>query len=158
MAYSGKTPEERFWIKVDKKGLDDCWNWLGGLQSKGYGAFRIDWRRQGSAHKIAWEFINGAVPTGSLVLHKCDNKLCVNPNHLYIGSQKDNMRDRAERQPVHPMLLGAGKAKLSSADVTAIRNIKNKSQDEIAKTFGVSQGTISHVLRSAYLSSDGMYI
>ena len=83
---------KRFWENVDKGNLDDCWNWIGSVSSRGYGRF------DGTvAHRISWMIHNGYIPDDKLCLHKCDNPLCVNPNHLYIGTQSDNMYDRTIR-------------------------------------------------------------
>ncbi len=86
---------DRFWKFVDKKSNDDCWNWTGGKMGNGYGSLRVS-NKQGShvyAHRLSWELHNGPIPKGMQVLHHCDNPSCVNPNHLFIGTASDNMRD-----------------------------------------------------------------
>jgi len=91
-----KSFSDRFWDKVDKQS-NGCWEWLGGT-NKGYGAVS----HEGSmklAHRVAWRLLNGGIPSGVLVLHKCDNRRCVNPEHLYLGSYSDNNLDRAVRNP-----------------------------------------------------------
>jgi hypothetical protein len=88
----------RFWAKVQKGSSEECWPWVGGTQVSGYGQFWFEGR-----YWIATEFmllLQGELRQGGLfILHKCDNKSCVNPKHLYWGTQADNMRDRAERHP-----------------------------------------------------------
>lgn len=87
----GWTPEQRFWAKVDKSG--DCWNWTAArYHVNGYGCFGLNGKIQG-AHRVAWQFIRGPIPRGMWVLHRCDNRLCVRPEHLFLGTHQDNMND-----------------------------------------------------------------
>lgn len=87
--------EKRFWEKVDKR-AHGCWQWTAGKFAQGYGAFQLNGCAQ-RAHRIVWELTHGAIPRGKDVLHTCDNPSCVNPEHLYLGTDKENGRDRAVR-------------------------------------------------------------
>ncbi len=85
---------DRFWKKVDKTA--NCWLWTASLASKGYGAFGMNGRWV-FAHRYSWVLKNGAIPEGLLVLHSCDTPACVNPDHLFLGTGSDNMKDMARK-------------------------------------------------------------
>lgn len=84
---------ERFWSKVDKQGSTECWPWTASVvKNLGYGQFGMGGTMMRS-HRVAWELSNGPIPAGMFVLHKCDNPPCCNPQHLFLGTQTDNMQD-----------------------------------------------------------------
>lgn len=144
--------EDRFWEKAEPIPLAGCWVWTGTLSNNGYGTFRIGsltdgTRRNISAHRYAAELCYGAIPAGMQALHHCDNKLCVNPEHLYVGSHSDNMRDAVKRGRTGGVSLPGEKnpnAKLSAQQVLRIR-ASEKSQSELAQEFGVSSTQISWI-------------
>lgn len=86
----------RFWSKVDIKGPDDCWEWQASMYPNGYGQFRLS-KQEGYAHRSAWTLINGEIPKGMYICHKCDNRACCNVNHLFLGTHKDNMQDCSKK-------------------------------------------------------------
>lgn len=90
----------RFMTKIDDSNGTGCWEWTGSIYSSGYGQFyygEINGKeKQGKAHKAAWILLRGPVAEGMQVLHKCHNRRCCNPNHLYLGTHMDNMKDREE--------------------------------------------------------------
>lgn len=95
------TPEDRFWKYTDKQAPDKCWEWQGTLRS-GYGRLKISGKHI-SCHRLSWQIHNGAIPPGMHVLHNCFNKQCVNPNHLRLGSHKENLNDWDFTGDRHPL-------------------------------------------------------
>lgn len=85
--------EARFWSKVSKS--EGCWEWTAALRS-GYGVFYADGRLH-RAHRVSWEIANGPIAEGLLVCHRCDNRRCVRPDHLFLGTSTDNNRDMTEK-------------------------------------------------------------
>lgn len=135
-------PEEiRFWSKVAKKGDDDCWNWTGG-KTRGYGAFNPNGKRV-IAHRAAWFYIHGEIASGFLVCHKCDNPSCCNPNHLFLGTQLDNMTDMTSKGRGN---IGErhGNSKLTDIQAGEIKQLKPrphvKGNGDLAKSLAKKYG------------------
>ena len=146
MGAKNGTLEERFWLKVDRKGADDCWPWLGYLHH-GYG--RISSGRFGepvlTASRVSWGLHNGAIPPGLHVLHTCDNRACVNPAHLWLGTNDDNIADMLrKRRNARGERMGS--AKLRPEQVIAIRQSSGASR-KIAAQYGVSSRCILQIRR-----------
>lgn len=86
----------RFWGYAGDRIPGQCWNWRAGIFANGYGQFRWS-KRKVKAHRVAWQLVYGPIPTGKIICHTCDNKRCVNPMHLFIGTHKDNAVDRERK-------------------------------------------------------------
>jgi hypothetical protein len=84
---------ERFWEKVEVRGPDECWEWTAGLNENGYGRFRVNATTEAFAHRMSYVLHYGDDPGELMVMHSCDNPRCVNPAHLSLGTNEDNMRD-----------------------------------------------------------------
>lgn len=140
---------ERFERAVGEEDASGCWNWMKCCCSRGYGQFccRVDgqWKIV-VAHRVAWTIANGPVPHGLLVLHRCDNKRCVRPEHLFLGTQADNMRDMIEKGRAAQGERQAN-AKLTTEMVLEIRKMlaKKVPQSQIGQRFGVEQCCISRI-------------
>jgi len=132
---------KRFWPKVNKDG--DCWLWTASIKPAGYGQFHlyIEGKRHTLyAHRVAWEAANGPIPEGQCVLHKCDNPVCVNPGHMFLGSHADNALDKARK------MRAAKKLSVLEVQMIRIHAAAGFTQREIAKDFGISQGTVHIIL------------
>jgi hypothetical protein len=121
---------KRFWQKVQIEGPDECWLWTAAKYNNGYGVIHYEGRNQG-AHRVSWQLHNRDIPSGMCVCHKCDNPACVNPNHLWLGTVKDNMRDKSRKGHAggerHPS------ARLTEEDVKQIRD----TYVPYSRTFGI---------------------
>ena len=148
--------KERFWKYVNKDGpihpvYGQCWVWVGCKAGDGYGGFELDSHLVGS-HRVSWMITNGEIPKNLHVLHKCDNKLCVNPSHLFLGTHQDNMRDMvSKKRQAFTRGEKSGNAKLTEYDVRLIRELYTKRSKNfgcvgLSEMFGVSPITISRVV------------
>jgi hypothetical protein len=134
-------------LTVDE--VTGCWNWTGPKIGKGYGMIRVPWTRSpGYVHRVAWIVHNGDIPRGMLVCHKCDNRLCGNPDHLFLGTSGDNLQDMRGKGRHLYGERNTG-AKLTEEQVLQIHELAKTglAQAKIAAQFGVGQMTICRILR-----------
>ena len=135
---------ELFWKKVDERGPDECWPWLGAVTKDGHGRYHVrSYRgvkkeRTLKAYRIVWEIANGPVPDGKSVCHSCHNPLCCNPKHLYLGDPLDNWNDQ--------LANGTKTRNLTEDQVREIRSSK-ESTNALARKFGVDKGSVSMARR-----------
>jgi hypothetical protein len=87
--------EDRFWSKVRK--TEGCWEWTAGTYRKGYGKFSVARSTNAQAHRVSWQMGSGPIPDGLFVCHHCDNPSCVRPDHLFLGTNRDNVRDCVQK-------------------------------------------------------------
>lgn len=134
-------------IKASRhKVVGDCWEYAGTINRYGYGQFHHRGKTI-RAHRAMYEIANGKIPYGFLVCHTCDNRKCVNQNHLYAGTHADNYNDARKRGRLNPPRSdNHHAAKLNARDIPEIRG-SNLSQRKLAKIYGVSQTTISELRR-----------
>jgi len=142
--------QDRFWSKVKKNGNRDCWEWQG-KRNYGYGLFSLRGETV-RAHRMAYTLAVGPIPEGLLILHSCDNRACVNPAHLRLGTQKDNMCDRDDRNR-RVVLRGeeCTYSKLTSLQVLTIRSVYaagGTSQSELGRRFGVCRATVNYIVHN----------
>jgi hypothetical protein len=152
--YNNKRRETRdvikiFWSKVIIKGKDDCWEWTGNKDKDKYGLFYIDGINH-RVHRFSFTLSGGILNSDNpLVLHRCDNPGCVNPAHLFAGSQKDNIYDCIKKGR-RRYITGEKhhRTKLSDKEVSEIRDLRvNKvfTYSEISKLYPISQSAIWNI-------------
>lgn len=145
----------KFWQKVDKAG-DICWNWQGSKHRDGYGWFYYEGKNH-LTHVFSWFLTYGYYPKKICVLHKCDNPACVRPDHLFLGTQLENIQDRVKKNRSSggkngspPRGIRNPKAKLTFQQVQQIRERYDNGETQVvlASYFKVSQNTISKIINN----------
>lgn len=148
---------DRFWGNVDVGDADACWEWRGYVNPDGYGRVRDDDGKLAGTHRVAYRLEHGSVPnsqTGDLrVLHHCDNPPCCNPAHLYLGTQKDNARDRSQRGRGGGSKIAGERnpsAKLTQAQVNEIRRridagLGYGDRKRLCEEFGIGTSTFHRI-------------
>ena len=134
-----KPPAERFERFISRSDEPDgCWKWTGATNGTGYGSFGFRHGDDRLAHRVAYELIYGPIPPGLFVLHRCDNTLCVRPDHLFLGTHQDNIDDmvRKRRHYCRP--------KVAVQDIHAIRS-STESAADLAARYGVHLVTIQRI-------------
>lgn len=154
MGTIARPPSERFWNQVSK--TSECWEWTSAALKNGYGSITIQGPAKTGksirqlAHRFSWELHFGPIPAGMLVCHKCDNRKCVRPDHLFLGTHADNGADMvAKGRSANRSGSKNTRAKLTEEAVKAIRAEFNGSHGQVlalARRFGVVHAVISNIL------------
>ncbi len=142
----------RFWDKVDlRANIELCWVWMGSKTSQGYGHFKFNGKTE-KAQRVSYH-ISSKTKLGNLqVLHKCDNPSCCNPNHLFLGTNADNVKDKMKKGR-HRYAIGSNSylSKIKEADVLEIRRLykeEHKGSTEISKLYSIKVAAVSHIIHN----------
>jgi len=142
-----KNTAQDVWKYIDKKGEDDCWNWMRCLDVFGYGQITIDYKVY-KCHRIVYELVYSIIPNGLLVLHHCDNPKCCNPKHLWLGNHDDNINDMVKKGRQRRG-ENVNTCKLTEQQVLKIRELYSMgeySHAQIAKMYNVTKQLITSIL------------
>lgn len=141
------TASERFTNMTYPEPNTGCWIWGGACFDNGYGVFRYKYQNL-KAHRFSYQLYNGPIPLGMIVCHRCDNTYCVNPDHLFIGTHKENTADMISKGRKHyPKGELHGAARMSRADVLSIREMATSNTHKIiAEKFGLSRQYVSEII------------
>lgn len=141
-------PVKKFWSRVEKRGEDECWQWLGSFDKDGYGQMRNGVLRiQDRAHKFSARLHFGEIPKGMCVCHSCDNRWCSNPKHLFFGSALDNQNDKVAKNR-HAKGEQQGHSKLTEAQIAEIRSRANESYRTLCQEFDLVPSTVYRIWRN----------
>ena len=141
---------DRFWSRVDRSG--ECWLWTGPCNPGGYGIVSGKLGYGSLSHRVAWQLVNGPIPSDLFVLHNCPGKdcpSCVRPSHLWLGTHADNMRDAVRKGGLHPGEQHP-RAKLTRQAVQEIRQRYKEGQvthQQLADQYQVARTTVSGIIR-----------
>jgi hypothetical protein len=142
---SNTTPHDQFWARLDTTSSPTgCWLWTGAKDPCGYGNLKRD-GRYSKAHRVAYELANGPIPKGVRVLHRCDNPPCCNPDHLFLGSQRDNIVDRNTKgRGNYAVGTGHYLTRLTEDDVREIRRLhaEGTKQSVLAARYNLGRTTL----------------
>lgn len=141
-----KSLSDRFHDKIAYEPNSGCWLWTGAINTLGYGLIGLGHRSDGiaKAHRVSYELHNGEIPTGLCVLHRCDNPYCVNPDHLFVGTLSDNMKDCVQKKRNFIPDNRAEKATWAKLTKENVLHIKEREMTGLnyAKLYSVSKSTI----------------
>lgn len=140
---------DRLWNRTDRS--SGCWIWTGCVDGSGYGLISLNGKMV-KTHRLSWVLSNGQIPEGLFVCHHCDNRKCINPDHLFIGTNKDNMQDKVRkgRKNGGGPAMGEhnGSAKMNAKKVIKIRELHKNgmSEKKISKQIGVGKSQVHRII------------
>lgn len=145
--------DDRFWAKVQKSN-DGCWLWTAYIGTWGYGRFMLNGKAE-KAHRVAWSLVYGPIPIGQLILHRCDTPACVRPEHLFLGSNKDNYDDmEAKGRKGVGVHFSNGEehcnARLTDSSVGHLREMYaggDYTYEQLSAIFGIHPSTVASAIR-----------
>lgn len=143
-----QTIYERFCAKFIKS-ENGCWEWIAYINKDGYGRFAPSSGKPERAHRVAYQLFVGPIPKGLCICHRCDNRHCVNPSHLFLGTNNDNVRDKMSKGRFKPNYGSHnGMSKLTQQDVSNIRNSYSagETMGQLSKQHNVTKQTIFSVI------------
>lgn len=144
-AQNGRPFLSRLFATIQIDPVTRCWIWTGSRDTGGYGLVNQDpTNRNKKVHRVVYETAIGEIPEGHHVLHRCDVPACCNPFHLFTGTRQDNVDDRELKGRNNPRPAVAACTRLTEAEVLQIRE-DPRTQDEIARSFGIAQTTVSAI-------------
>lgn len=149
-----RTPlPDRFWSRADREG-DECWLWRGRRNAHGYGVFDASEVRSGPilAHRLAYELERGPIPDGMIVCHACDTPACVRPDHLFLGTQQDNLADMDRKNRRRTGALRGAANPIAKLTEDAVRDLRDRyrageSVSALARAFGIHRKTVADIVQ-----------
>ena len=140
----GRSLEQRITDSYIPEPNSGCWIWVAGINACGYGTIGVNYKSQ-LAHRVSYQVFRGSFPKNKKILHRCDMPCCVNPDHLFVGTQADNVRDmESKKRAYHPRGENNGLAKITEADVRMIR-ADPRGERSIARSMGLTRAIVRGV-------------
>ena len=121
----------RFWQKVDRRSEKECWEWTASCVTAGYGYFSYRLKPEG-AHRFSYLLHHGEIPKGMFVCHSCDNPKCVNPSHLFLGTNLDNVKDMV-RKRIHRFGERSSRSKIPNKEIKKIKKLRKEGMSQRKK-------------------------
>jgi len=143
-----KATPEHFWSMVAISDPDSCWEWQGCRSKKGYGNLHYTELGEDKSHRVAYRLTNGNIPVGMCILHKCDNRACCNPNHLYVGDNDQNVKDRMARGRAFSQIgVNNPNVKLTEWDVAMIKRLRASGMSalEVSDQYSITRTSVYNI-------------
>lgn len=137
------------WKQIDIKRKDECWNWLGHKDKDGYGRATIN-SKDYRSHRVVYEETYGKIIGGLFVLHTCNNPSCCNPNHLYLGTNQDNMNQMVREKRSSIKITTPKLTEKNVIDIRKLYSTGNYTQYKLAEIFKIGQGNISEIVNKKH--------